>query len=212
MNLKINFSKLLLDLLLPILSLMLIVIMYFIFIGPYLTNRSTISSQESSLNEKIKLLEEKKAVLENARENRSKLESYRSSLNKIVPDDANASDLVGVLDVLSKANSFTNVEENKNVISNENTRRRVVEIRFNGRTQSVATALKFLEDVYKYPGKQFSLNRVELTANPEERFSRISFNSYSPFNPDRVSYMPDSPVNDILSNKSITETLDKLIR
>lgn len=212
MNLRIDITKLLNHLIIPISSLIFIIVMYFIFIGPYLNQRSNFSRDEETLNSKIKILEEKKQILQKARESKEKLTSYRNVLNTLVPKEASASDLVGVLDVLSKSNNFTNVEENKNVISPENARKRIVEIRFNGRTASVATALKFLDDIHKYPSKQFSLNRVEITANPEERFARVSFNSFSTFNSEVATYLPESPVVDILSNKTLMESLDKLIK
>lgn len=212
MNLKIDITKFLNQLIIPIVSFVLTVTMFFIFIGPYLSAKSVFNQEQSDLKAKISLLEEKGKILTKARENKEKLVSYRDQLNKVVPRDANASDLVGVLDVLSKANNFTNVEENKNVISLENSKNRVVEIRFNGRTTSVANALKFLEDIQNYSSKQFSLNKIELTANPEDKFTRISFNSYSTFNPDTANYSAELPVVDVLNNKNLVENLDRLLK
>jgi hypothetical protein len=208
---KIDFSKLLNDLIIPIITFSLSLILYFIFIGPYLSLSSSFKKDKPEFEQMISTLEAKKEVLANSRSNIDTLKKYESRLNSLVPTDANASDLVGVLDTLSRVNNFTVVEENKNVVSNENSKKRINEVRFNGKTAGMLSAVKYISEVTNYPTKVFNITKLEITNNYDEKFTRVSFNAVSHYNPDKGVASIETPVKDYLNNKAFVEEMEALI-
>lgn len=208
---KIDFSKLLNELIIPIISLTISLILFFIFIGPYLSLNSSFKKDKVDFEIMIADLETKKKILENTRANLETLKKYETRLNSLVPTDANASDLVGVLDTLSRVNNFTVVEENKNVVSPENAKKRISEVRFNGKTAGMLSAVKYISEVYGYPTKVFNITKLEITNNYDEKFTRVSFNAISNYNPDKGVVNVESPVVDFLSNKAFIDEMEALI-
>jgi hypothetical protein len=208
---KIDFSKLLNDLIIPIISLTISLILFFIFIGPFLSLNSSFKKDKVDFEVMIADLETKKKILENTRANLETLKKYETRLNSLVPTDANASDLVGVLDTLSRVNNFTVVEENKNVVSPENAKKRISEVRFNGKTAGMLSAVNYISEVYGYPTKVFNITKLEITNNYDEKFTRVSFNAISNYNPDKGVVNVESPVVDFLSNKAFIDEMEALI-
>ena len=211
MNLKIDFSKLLNDLIIPLISLTLILVLFFVFINPYLTLSRTFKTDKPMLEKETLDLSLKKDILTRTKAESEKLRKYESVLNSLVPNDANASDLVGVLDILSRATNFSTVEENKNIVSNENSKKRLNEVKFNGKTTGMTSAVTFIEKVTSYPTKIFNINKLEITKNFDDKFTRVSFSALSAYNPDKAVVNVDSPVVDYLNDKDFLAQMEKLI-
>jgi hypothetical protein len=208
---KIDFSKLLNDLIIPIISLAITLILYFIFIGPYLSLNSSFKKDKITFEGMITNLEVKKKILIDTRANLETLKKYEARLNSLVPTDANASDLVGVLDTLSRVNNFSVVEENKNVVSPENAKKRISEVRFNGKTAGMLSAVNFISEVTYFPTKVFKITKLEITNNYDDKFTRVSFNAISNYNPDKAVENIEAVVTDYLNNKSFIEEMEALI-
>jgi hypothetical protein len=208
---KIDFSKLLNDLIIPIISVTITLILYFIFIGPYLTLNSTFKKDKIDFEAMITGMEVKKKILADTRSNLATLQKYESRLTSLVPTDANASDLVGVLDTLSRVNNFSVVEENKNVVSPENAKKKISEVRFNGKTAGMLSAVNFISEVTYFPTKVFNITKLEITNNYDDKFTRVSFNAISNYNPDKAVINIEASVTDYLNNKSFVDEMEALI-
>lgn len=212
MNLKIDFSKLLNDLIIPIVSLTLILVLYFVFINPYLTLNRSFKTDKPMLEKEILDLNLKKEILIRTKSESEKLKKYETLLNSLVPNDANASDLVGVLDVLSRSTNFSTVEENKNIVSNENSKKRLNEVKFNGKTAGMTSAVAFIEKVTGYPTKIFNISKLEITNNFDEKFTRVSFSALSSYNPDKAVQNIEAPVIDFLNDKVFLDQMESLTK
>jgi hypothetical protein len=208
---KIDFSKLLNDLIIPIISVTITLILYFIFIGPYLTLNSTFKKDKIDFEAMITGMEAKKKILSDTRSNLETLKKYESRLTSLVPTGANASDLVGVLDTLSRVNNFSVVEENKNVVSPENAKKKISEVRFNGKTAGMLSAVNFISEVTYFPTKVFNITKLEITNNYDDKFTRVSFNAISNYNPDKAIINIEASVTDYLNNKSFVDEMEALI-
>jgi hypothetical protein len=208
---KIDFSKLLNDLIIPIISVTITLILYFIFIGPYLTLNSTFKKDKIDFEAMITGMEAKKKILSDTRSNLETLKKYESRLTSLVPTGANASDLVGVLDTLSRVNNFSVVEENKNVVSPENAKKKISEVRFNGKTAGMLSAVNFISEVTYFPTKVFNITKLEITNNYDDKFTRVSFNAISNYNPDKAVINIEASVTDYLNNKSFVDEMEALI-
>ena len=208
---KVDFSKLLNDLIIPIISVTITLILYFIFIGPYLTLNSTFKKDKIDFEAMITGMEAKKKILSDTRSNLETLKKYESRLTSLVPTDANASDLVGVLDTLSRVNNFSVVEENKNVVSPENAKKKISEVRFNGKTAGMLSAVNFISEVTYFPTKVFNITKLEITNNYDDKFTRVSFNAISNYNPDKAIINIEASVTDYLNNKSFVDEMEALI-
>ena len=208
---KIDITKFLKDSAITLVCTSIILVMYFIFIGPYLNLNKEFKTEKEILDGQISSLEAKKDILSNSRKKIDVLRKYDAQLNSLVPSDSNASDLVGVLDILSRTNNFTVVEENKNAVSTENSKKRLNEVRFNGKTIGMTSAVKFISDASNYPTKIFNIVKLEITNNFEEKFTRVSFNAFSSYNPDKAVVSVDAPVVDYLNNKSFVDTMESLV-
>ncbi len=208
---KVDFSKLLNDLIIPIISVTITLILYFIFIGPYLTLNSTFKKDKIDFEAMITGMEAKKKILADTRSNLETLKKYESRLTSLVPTDANASDLVGVLDTLSRVNNFSVVEENKNVVSPENAKKKISEVRFNGKTAGMLSAVNFISEVTYFPTKVFNITKLEITNNYDDKFTRVSFNAISNYNPDKAVINIEASVTDYLNNKSFVDEMEALI-
>ncbi len=208
---KVDFSKLLNDLIIPIISVTITLILYFIFIGPYLTLNSTFKKDKIDFEAMITGMEAKKKILSDTRSNLETLKKYESRLTSLVPTDANASDLVGVLDTLSRVNNFSVVEENKNVVSPENAKKKISEVRFNGKTAGMLSAVNFISEVTYFPTKVFNITKLEITNNYDDKFTRVSFNAISNYNPDKAVINIEASVTDYLNNKSFVDEMEALI-
>lgn len=208
---KVDFSKLLNDLIIPIISVTITLILYFIFIGPYLTLNSTFKKDKIDFEAMITGMEVKKKILADTRSNLATLQKYESRLTSLVPTDANASDLVGVLDTLSRVNNFSVVEENKNVVSPENAKKKISEVRFNGKTAGMLSAVNFISEVTYFPTKVFNITKLEITNNYDDKFTRVSFNAISNYNPDKAVINIEASVTDYLNNKSFVDEMEALI-
>ncbi len=208
---KIDFTKLLNDLIVPLISITISIILFFIFISPYLTLNSSFKKDKVNFEVMITDLDAKKKILENTRTNLETLKRYETRLNSLVPTDANASDLVGVLDSLSRVYNFTAVEENKNVVSPENAKNRISEVRFNGKTAGMLSAVNYISEIYGYPTKVFNITKLEITNNYDEQFTRVSFNAISNYSPDKGVVNVESPVLDFINNKAFIDDMEALI-
>lgn len=212
MNIKIDFSKILNDLIIPLISLTLILVLFFIFINPYLNLNRSFKTDKPMLEKEILDLNLKKGILSKTKAESDKLKKYESILNSLVPNDANASDLVGVLDQLSRGTNFSTVEENKNIVSNENSKKRLNEVKFNGKTAGMTSAVAFIEKVTSYPTKIFNISKLEITNNFDERFTRVSFSALSAYNPDKAILNIEAPISDLLNDKIFIEQMEALLK
>jgi hypothetical protein len=119
--------------------------------------------------------------------------------------------LVGVLDTLSRVNNFSVVEENKNVVSPENAKKKISEVRFNGKTAGMLSAVNFISEVTYFPTKVFNITKLEITNNYDDKFTRVSFNAISNYNPDKAVINIEASVTDYLNNKSFVDEMEALI-
>jgi hypothetical protein len=188
--------KTLKNLITPLVCLIVSLVLYFVFISPYNSYKSTFENLKSDYERSISNLNSNLVVLKKASENKEKLEKLSPALKSLVPDTANASDLVGLIDKEANNFRFRSVDENRNITSNENDAKKLIEVRFNGRSPGMASSINFLKKLATNNEKLIKITRLELTNIPEELFTRVSFNAFSIYS----STAPKTNIEDPLLN------------
>jgi hypothetical protein len=207
-----NISKILMYVAFSFITLVALIVMFVMFINPYLTISSSHDSTMQNTGNMITLLKEKISILQEVRNSRETLMVYEETLNKLVPVSASPADLVGYIDRTSKNFDFNAVDENKNVINKENDDNKVIEVRFNGKTIGSLSAINFIESLSRSTDMLLSLQNIEFFSDFENRFVRVSFNAYTPYN-DTVSKVDmNSNVKNILADEKFLNTMQRYIK
>jgi hypothetical protein len=208
MNISETLLKTLNHLLIPIISLVLSLVLYFVFINPYNSYSASFDAMMNSYEKSNQELENNLKVLNQASEKKEKLEKFNSNLRSLVPDSANPSDVVGMIDKNANNLKFRTIDENRSISSQENDKKRLIEVRFNGRSPGIATSINFLKSLTTDRGKLIKITKVELTNIPEELFTRVSFNAYSIFAPPAVNVAVETPIQNVFADEKFVKLLD----
>lgn len=208
MNTSESLNKVLKNLIFPFISLLVSIILYFVFINPYFTYEANFENLKLSLEDSIKVLTSNLATLEKGNEDTAKLENLNTGLKSLVPDSANPSDLVGLIGDKSTEFRFSNVEENRNISSPENDTSRLIQVSFNGRSPGIVSSVNFIKDLTNSQEKLIKITKLELTNNPEELFTRVSFNAFSIYASPVPAYNSETPLVNNFDDAKFIELLN----
>jgi hypothetical protein len=179
-----------------------------VFISPYNSYKDSFGELSLGYNKSIDTLNKNIEVLKKASENKEKLSKLEPALKSLVPDSANASDLVGLVDNEANNFRFRNVDENRNITSTENDSKKLIEVRFNGRSPGMASSINFLKSLTNSKEKLIKITRLELTNIPEELFTRVSFNAFSLYASPAPKSTIESPLDNVFEDSKFNELLN----
>lgn len=208
MNISAAALKTLKNLVIPLICLLLSLVLYFVFINPYNTYRDSFQDLSNGYTKSIDTLKKNIEILKKASENKEKLVKLEPALKSLVPDSANASDLVGLIDKQANTFRFRNVDENRNITSNENDAKKLIEVRFNGRSPGMASSINFLKSLANSKEKLIKITRLELTNIPEELFTRVSFNAFSLYASPAPRTTTETPLENVFEDQKFIDLLN----
>ncbi len=208
MNISAAALKTLKNLVIPLICLLLSLVLYFVFINPYNTYRDSFQDLSNGYTKSIDTLKKNIEILKKASENKEKLVKLEPALKSLVPDSANASDLVGLIDKQANTFRFRNIDENRNITSNENDAKKLIEVRFNGRSPGMASSINFLKSLANSKEKLIKITRLELTNIPEELFTRVSFNAFSLYASPAPRTTTETPLENVFEDQKFIDLLN----
>jgi hypothetical protein len=208
MNYSNTLNKILKNLLAPFLCFLTSITLYFIFISPYFSYLGNFDSMKSGYENSIKTLSNNLSILDKVSQNLSKLEKMDTALKSLVPDSANPSDLVGLIDKTSTDFRFGSVEENRNISSSENDKNQLIQVSFNGKSPGIVSSVSFIKSLLNSELKLIKITQLQLTNNPEELHTRVSFNAFSVFAPPLPAYTSETPLDDFFVDSNFNEFLN----
>jgi Tfp pilus assembly protein PilO len=183
------------------------VFMYILVISPYLSLKSDFENSMASKEALYSKLENKVVVLKKARSDSANLKKYQDKLIQLVPNEETPAVLVGLLDSTSSETGFTRIDENKNVVDQNNEKKGLIEVKFNGRTVGPLSAKNFVEKLNNSKNKIINLRGIELYDDSENRYLRVSFTATTIFTKAKVSVLPEEPVIDIFNDSKFIENM-----
>jgi Tfp pilus assembly protein PilO len=204
---KIDVTLYLKYLIFPIISIISMVFMYVLVISPYLSLKSDFENSMASEEALYSKLENKVVVLKKARSDSANLKKYQDKLVQLVPNEETPAVLVGLLDSTSSETGFTRIDENKNVVDQNNEKKGLIEVKFNGRTVGPLSAKNFVEKLNNSKNKIINLKGIELYDDSENRYLRVSFTATTIFTKTKVSVIPEEPVIDIFNDNKFIENM-----
>jgi len=178
MNYSESLNKILKNLLFPLISFLVIVVLYFVFINPYFTYQSNFESIKNGYEKSNETLKENLILLEKVNSDIEKLRKLETGLISLVPDSANPSDLVGLIEKTSTEFRFGSVDENRNITSIENDKKQLIQVSFNGKSPGIVSSVSFIKSLLSSKTKLIKITKLQLTNNPEELHTRVSFNAF----------------------------------
>lgn len=208
MNNSETINKILKNLIFPFVSILVIIALYFVFINPYFNYQRNFESIKSGYENSNEILKTNLALLEKVNSSAEKLAKLDIALQSLVPDTANPSDLVGLIDKTSSEFRFGSVDENRNITSIENDRNQVIQVSFNGKSPGIVSSVGFIKSLATSKTKLIKITKLQLTNNPEELHTRVSFNAFSIYaNPVPLS-TPETPIVDYFEDPKFIELLN----
>jgi len=204
---KIDVTLYLKYLIFPVISIISMVFMYILVISPYLSLKSDFENSMASKEALYSKLENKVVVLKKARSDSANLKKYQDKLIQLVPNEETPAVLVGLLDSTSSETGFTRIDENKNVVDQNNEKKGLIEVKFNGRTVGPLSAKNFVEKLNNSKNKIINLKGIELYDDSENRYLRVSFTATTIFTKAKVSVLPEEPVIDIFNDSKFIENM-----
>jgi len=204
---KIDVTLYLKYLIFPVISIISMVFMYILVISPYLSLKSDFENSMASKEALYSKLENKVVVLKKARSDSANLKKYQDKLIQLVPNEETPAVLVGLLDSTSSETGFTRIDENKNVVDQNNEKKGLIEVKFNGRTVGPLSAKNFVEKLNNSKNKIINLRGIELYDDSENRYLRVSFTATTIFTKAKVSVLPEEPVIDIFNDSKFIENM-----
>lgn len=207
MKISVNLSKTLKNLVIPIVSLISCIALFLIFITPYDEYVADFSRMKSNLETTNNNLSSNLKILEQTRQNKDKINKLKNSLVSLVPDTANPSDLVGLIDKNSNEYRFRTVDENRSMGNPENDKNKLMEVRFNGKSPGMNSSINFLKSLLINKSKLVKIIKLELTNVPEELFTRVSFNAFSIYASPPVKESIETPLEDLFADPEFMKIL-----
>ena len=204
---KIDVTLYLKYLIFPVISIISMLFMYILVISPYLSLKSDFENSMASKEALYSKLENKVVVLKKARSDSANLKKYQDKLIQLVPNEETPAVLVGLLDSTSSETGFTRIDENKNVVDQNNEKKGLIEVKFNGRTVGPLSAKNFVEKLNNSKNKIINLKGIELYDDSENRYLRVSFTATTIFTKAKVSVLPEEPVIDIFNDSKFIENM-----
>ena len=204
---KIDVTLYLKYLIFPVISIISMIVMYVLVISPYLSLKSDFENSMASKEALYSKLENKVVVLKKARSDSANLKKYQDKLIQLVPNEETPAVLVGLLDSTSSETGFTRIDENKNVVDQNNEKKGLIEVKFNGRTVGPLSAKNFVEKLNNSKNKIINLKGIELYDDSENRYLRVSFTATTIFTKAKVSVLPEEPVIDIFNDSKFIENM-----
>jgi len=183
-------------------------VLYFVFIRPYTVYADSFLDLKSKNELSIKTLTNNLEIIQKASENKEKLQKFDTALVSLVPESANASDLVGLIDRNANEFRLRTVDENRNITNQDNDKKRLIEVRFNGKAPGMGSSINFLKSMVTNNQKLIKISKLELTNVPEELYTRISFNAFSIYASPTPSYTIETPIEDLFLDTKFNEMLN----
>jgi hypothetical protein len=203
-----SFVKILKNLIFPFVSALISIVLFFIFINPFYTYRDSFESLKLENEQTISVLTNNLKILEQVSANREKLDKLSPALKSLIPDSANASDLVGLIDKEANNFRFRSIEENRNVTGVENDQKRLIEVRFNGRSPGMVSSINFLNSLNTNQEKIIKISTLELTNVPDELYTRVSFNAFSIYASPLPRTSVETPLINLFENPKFNNLLN----
>jgi len=210
MNISETLLKTLKHLIFPLISLLISLVLYFVFISPFSSYISSFETLRQSYEKSNSNLQANIKVLEKVRNNQENILKLQENLKSLVPESANPSEITGLIDNQADAFRFRSTDENRSITSAENDRNKLIEVRYNGRSPGVASSINFLKALTINNEKLIKITRLELTNNPEELFTRISFNAFSIFSQATPKVSNETPIIDLFEDSNFMKLLNSV--
>jgi len=207
MNRNENFNKTLKNLIIPIISFFSSVVLFLVFINPYNEYLAEFDNMRGELISTNKILENNLNVLQQATQNKDKLQKLDKDLISLIPDNANPSDLVGFIEKKATEFRFRSIDENRSVTSSENDKKKLIEVRFNGRSPGMNSSINFLKSLVLNNSKLVKVVKLELTNVPNELFTRVSFNALSIYSPNPNKLNIETPIENLFQDPNFVNLL-----
>jgi len=207
MNRNENFNKTLKNLIIPIISFFSSVVLFLVFINPYNEYLAEFDNMRGELISTNKILENNLNVLQQATQNKDKLQKLDKDLISLIPDNANPSDLVGFIEKKATEFRFRSIDENRSVTSSENDKKKLIEVRFNGRSPGMYSSINFLKSLVLNNSKLVKVVKLELTNVPNELFTRVSFNALSIYSPNPNKLNIETPIENLFQDPNFVNLL-----
>lgn len=208
MNISETLLKTLNHLIIPIVSMILSLILFFVFINPYNNYLASFDEMKSGYETSINTISKNLAILKRSRDDFSKLEKFDMSLKSLVPDTANPSELVGLIDSKTEEFRFRTIDENRSVTSRENDRNFLIEVRFNGSSPGIVSTNNFLKSLLTDKTKLFKITSLQITNIPEELTTRVSFSAFSIYAPPFPQFSLETPLENVYADEKFTSLLE----
>lgn len=205
MKINENLLKTIKNLIFPSVSLIISLVLYFVFVVPFNNYQNSFPALKSDYENSIKILSSNLIVLKKANESSEKLSKLLPILRSLVPDSANPSDIVGEIINNASESRLRSVDENRSITNPENDKKKLMEVRFNGRFPGMASSISFLKEIATSKEKLIKISRLELTNIPEELFTRVSFNAFSIYAGATPKKPFESPIEDLFSDSKFME-------
>jgi hypothetical protein len=198
---KFEIAEIAKSLIIPFVCVLASIVLYVIFISPYSFIEQTFGSSKAALESDIAILEKNRAILVSSREQIEPLQKVSDQLVKYVSPNPNPALVSGILQDFAVQTNFTLVEENRNVEVDPSQGQNIIEVRFNGRTIGVTSAVNFLNLINSTKDSLYAIRNLEIFRNQDEDFTRVSFLTQTIYDSSAAKLDPLSPLPNILDRE-----------
>jgi len=208
---KFEITEVAKSLIIPFVCIIVSITLYAIFISPYAYIQDISGSTKESLSKDISILERNRQILIQSREQKESLEKVSNQLTKYVSPNPDPAFVSGILQDYALQTNFTLVDENRNVESEASEARTIIQVRFNGRTIGVTSAVNFLNLINSTKDSLYAIRNLEIFRNQDEDFTRVSFLTQTIFDSSVAKLDILSPIPNILERedfKKFRESVD----
>jgi len=208
---KFEITEVAKSLIIPFVCIIVSITLYAIFISPSAYIQDISGSTKESLSKDISILERNRQILIQSREQKESLEKVSNQLTKYVSPNPDPAFVSGILQDYALQTNFTLVDENRNVESEASEARTIIQVRFNGRTIGVTSAVNFLNLINSTKDSLYAIRNLEIFRNQDEDFTRVSFLTQTIFDSSVAKLDILSPIPNILERedfKKFRESVD----
>jgi hypothetical protein len=114
---------------------------------------------------------------------------------------------VGFIEKKATEFRFRSIDENRSVTSSENDKKKLIEVRFNGRSPGMYSSINFLKSLVLNNSKLVKVVKLELTNVPNELFTRVSFNALSIYSPNPNKLNIETPIENLFQDPNFVNLL-----
>lgn len=207
---KFEIAEIAKSLIIPAICLITSLVLYVIFISPYSFIQETFGSSKEALESDISILRKNREILVQTREQIEPLKKASEQLTKFVSPNPNPALVSGILQDFASRTNFTLIEENRNVEVDPALAQNIIEVRFNGRTIGVTSAVNFLNLINSTKDSLYAIRNLEIFKNQDEDFTRVSFLTQTIYDSSTVKLDPLSPIPNILEREDFKKFRESL--